>query len=114
MVMSSLVTAPQLLAADDGSKRLGTRSVTLLFTSRLAHGSLRKFLGISAATDLVLGVGLLVGLSVATLAVTIFGPSPELLASYGFVLALSFVATGTLLLEVASCEQGRVSPLSTS
>jgi uncharacterized membrane protein HdeD (DUF308 family) len=86
------------------------RSVILLFTSRLAHGSVRKFLGISAATDLVLGVGLLVGLSIATLAVTIFGPSLELLASYGFVLALSFVATGTLLLEVASCEAGRASP----
>jgi uncharacterized membrane protein HdeD (DUF308 family) len=90
------------------------RAVILLFTSRLAHGSVRKFLGLSAATDLVLGVGLLVGLSLATLAVTIFGPSPELLASYGFVLALSFAATGTLLLEVASCERGRASPLSAS
>jgi uncharacterized membrane protein HdeD (DUF308 family) len=87
------------------------RSVILLFTSRLAHGSVRKFLGISAVTDLVLGVGLLVGLSVATLAVTIFGPSPELLASYGFVLALSFAATATLLLEVASCERAQPSPL---
>jgi uncharacterized membrane protein HdeD (DUF308 family) len=90
------------------------RSVILLFTSWLSHGSVRKFLGISAATDLVLGVGLLVGLSVATLAATIFGPSPELLASYGFVLALSFVATGTLLLEVASCERGRASSLTAS
>jgi uncharacterized membrane protein HdeD (DUF308 family) len=90
------------------------RAIILLVTSRLAHGSVRKFLGLSAATDLVLGVGLLVGLSVATLAVTIFGPSPELLASYGFVLALSFAATGALLLEVASCERGRVSPLSVS
>jgi uncharacterized membrane protein HdeD (DUF308 family) len=89
-------------------------SVIMLFTSRLAHGSVRTFLGISAATDLALGLGLLVGLSVATLTVTIFGPSPELLASYGFVLALSFAATGTLLLEVASCERGRLSPLTAS
>jgi uncharacterized membrane protein HdeD (DUF308 family) len=81
------------------------RSVILLFTSRLAHGSTRKFLGISAATDFVLGAGLLIGLSVTTLAVTVFGPSPQLLASYGWVLALSFVATGTLLLEVANCER---------
>jgi hypothetical protein len=93
---------------------LVVRSIVLLFTSRLAHGSVRKFLGISAATDLVLGVGLLVGVSVVTLAVTIFGPSPELLASYAFVLALSFVATGTLLLGVASCERGRASPLNAS
>ena len=93
---------------------LVVRSVILLFTSRLAHGSVRKFLGISAVTDLVLGVGLWVGLSAATLAITIFGPSPELLASYGFVLALSFVATGTLLLEVASCERSRASALTAS
>jgi hypothetical protein len=82
-----------------------TRSIVLLLTSRLAHGSVRKFLGVSAATDFVLGLGLLIGLSVTTLAVTVFGPSPQLLAGYGWVLALSFVATGTLLLEVASCER---------
>jgi uncharacterized membrane protein HdeD (DUF308 family) len=81
-----------------------TRSVILMLTSRLAHGSVRKFLGFSAATDFVLGAALLAGLSVSTLVVTIFGPSPQLLASYGWVLALSFIATGTLLLEVASCE----------
>jgi uncharacterized membrane protein HdeD (DUF308 family) len=34
------------------------RAIILLVTSRLAHGSVRKFLGLSAATDLVLGVGL--------------------------------------------------------
>jgi uncharacterized membrane protein HdeD (DUF308 family) len=81
-----------------------TRSVILLLTSRLAHGSVRRFLGFSAATDLVLGAALLAGLSVSTLVVTIFGPSPQLLASYGWVLTLSFIATGTLLLEVANCE----------
>lgn len=81
------------------------RSVILLLTSRLAHGSVRKFLGIAAATDFVLGAALLAALSVATLAVTIFGPSPQLLAGYGFVLALSFVATGALLLEEACCER---------
>lgn len=81
------------------------RSVILLLTSRLAHGSVRKFLGIAAATDFVLGAALCPALSVATLAVTIFGPSPQLLAGYGFVLALSFVATGALLLEEARCER---------
>lgn len=81
-----------------------TRSVILLLTSRLAHGSVRRFLGFSAATDFVLGAALLAGLSVSTLVVTIFGPSQQLLASYGWVLALSFIATGTLLLEVAGCE----------
>jgi uncharacterized membrane protein HdeD (DUF308 family) len=89
-----------------------TRSVILLLTSRLAHGSVRRLLGFSAATDFVLGAALLAGLSVSTLVVTIFGPSPQLLASYGWVLALSFVATGTLLLEVASRESQAAQRLS--
>jgi len=81
-----------------------TRAVVLMLTSRLAHGSAKRFLGFSAAIDFVLGAALIAGLSVSTLIVTIFGPSPQLLASYGWVLALSFIATGTLLLEVASSE----------
>ena len=81
------------------------RSVVLLFTSRLAHGAVRTWIGISAVTDAVLGVLLLAGLSIATLVVTIFGPTPTLVASFAWVFALSFVVTGMLLLEVASCER---------
>jgi hypothetical protein len=65
----------------------------------------KKFLALSAATDLVLGLGLLIGLSVTTLVATVFGPSPQLLASYGVILALSFLASGALLLEEASCDR---------
>ena len=81
------------------------RSVILLVTSRRAHGSVKTWLGLSAATDFGLGVVLLTGLSITTLVVTLFGPMPELVIGFAWVLALSFVATGTLLLEVASCEQ---------
>jgi uncharacterized membrane protein HdeD (DUF308 family) len=84
------------------------RAVILLVTSRLAHGSVRKFLAVSAGTDFILGAGLLTGLSISTLVIIIFGPSPQLLASYGWVLALSFIATGIMLLEVASCEREAV------
>ena len=88
-----------------------TRSVILILTNRLAHGSIRTFLGIAAATDFVLGAALLVGISVVTLAVTLFGPSAQLLAGYGFILALSFAATGAFLLEVASYERRPMQPL---
>jgi hypothetical protein len=81
------------------------RAVILLLTSRLAHGSVRKFLAVSAGTDFILAAGLLTGLSITNLVTIIFGPSPQLLASYGWVLALSFIATGIMLLEVASCEK---------
>ena len=64
-----------------------------------------RWLAISAATDFALGLLLLVGLSISTLIVTLFGPTPELVASFAWILALSFVVTGMLLLEIASCER---------
>lgn len=84
------------------------RSVILFITSRRAHGSVRTWITLSAATDLVLGVVLLAGLSIATLVVMLFGPTPTLVASFAWVFALSFVVTGMLLLEVASCERESV------
>ena len=81
------------------------RSVVLLVASRLADGSVRLWITIAAATDFVLGVVLLAGISIGTLVVTLFGPTPALVASFAWVLALSFVVTGLLLLEIASCER---------
>ena len=80
------------------------RSAILLIMSRQAHGPVKTWLGLSAATDFGLGVVLLTGLSITTLVVTLFGPMPELVTGFAWVLALSFLATGTMLLEVASCE----------
>lgn len=81
------------------------RSVVLFVSSRLADGSVRLWISLSAATDLVLGVVLLAGISIGTLVVTLFGPTPGLIASFAWVLALSFVVTGLLMLEIASCER---------
>jgi uncharacterized membrane protein HdeD (DUF308 family) len=81
------------------------RSVVLFVSSRPAKGSVRLWITLSAATDLVLGVVLLAGISIATLVVTLFGPTPGLIASFAWVLALSFIATGMLMLEIASCER---------
>lgn len=81
------------------------RSVILAVTTLRVHGSVRTWIAISAATDLALGLLLLVGLSISTLIVTLFGPTPEMVASFAWVLAISFVATGMLLLEIASCER---------
>lgn len=81
------------------------RSIVLFVASRLVGGSVRLWITLSAATDLVLGVVLLLGISIATLVVTLFGPTQGLIASFAWVLALSFVATGMLMLEIASCER---------
>lgn len=81
------------------------RSLILGITTLRAHGSVRTWIAISAATDLALGALLLVGLSISTLIVTLFGPTPEMVASFAWILAVSFVASGMLLLEIASCER---------
>ena len=79
------------------------RSVILAVTSGRAHGSVRMWLGIAAVTDFALGLLLLVGLSIATLIVILFGPTPTLVASFAWLFAVSFAVTGGLLLEIASC-----------
>ena len=81
------------------------RSLILGVTTARAHGSVKRWLAISAATDFALGLLLLVGLSISTLIVTLFGPTPQMIASFAWILALSFIVTGMLLLEIASCER---------
>ena len=80
------------------------RAGILFLTSLLSSGSVRMWTRISALTDLGLGLALVAGFSVVGLVVTLFGPAPEIVASFAWVLALSFVATGALLMEVGSCE----------
>lgn len=79
------------------------RSIVLILAARLEHGSVRTWTGIAAATDLVLALILAVGLSIATLIVSLFGATPDIIASFAWILAASFIATAMLLLEVASC-----------
>ena len=79
------------------------RSCILFVAARLEHGSVRRWTAYSATMDLLLALVLLVGLSIATLVVTLFGATAPLVASFAWFLALSFVVNGLLLLEVASC-----------
>ncbi|MEO5774807.1 MAG: hypothetical protein ABIQ32_11915 [Sphingomicrobium sp.] len=82
---------------------LALRSLTLMAASTLCDGSVRTWTWLSAATDLGLALIILAGISIATLVIGLFGPTPEVVASFAWVLALSFVVNGTLLLEIASC-----------
>jgi uncharacterized membrane protein HdeD (DUF308 family) len=81
------------------------RSIILIFGSQHSRGSVRMWMALSAGMDFLLAVLLVMGLSIATIVVSLFGPTPPLVASFAWVLALSFVVTGSLLLEVASCER---------
>ena len=84
---------------------LAVRSLILFWASRHTGGSVRTWTGLSAGMDLLLAILLLLGLSIATLVVSIFGPTQPLVASFAWVLTASFVVTGNLLLEVANCER---------
>lgn len=79
------------------------RGVILGVAAILEHGSVRMWTGLSAAMDLALALILIIGISIASLVVVLFGATPPLIASFAWVLALSFVVNGMMLLEVASC-----------
>ena len=86
------------------------RSLILIVGSREVTGSVRRWTAISAGLDFLLAVLLTAGLSISTIIVSLFGPTPELVASFAWVLAASFVVNGLMLLEVASCAEDPAKP----
>ena len=83
---------------------LVARGTILAFASLDLRGSVRLWTVLAAGTDLSLSAILLIGLSATTITITFFGATSEIISSFAWVLALSFVATGSLLLEVAASE----------
>jgi hypothetical protein len=84
------------------------RSLILIAGSHESSGSVRMWTALSAGMDFLLAVLLAAGLSISTIIISLFGPTPELVASFAWVLAASFVVNGVLLLEVASCADNPV------
>lgn len=80
------------------------RSVILAIASVESGGSVRTWTAIAAATDFLLAAVLIAGLSITTIVISLFGPTPWLIATFAWFVAVSFVVNGLLLLEVASCE----------
>ena len=81
------------------------RSFILAYACTHLAGSVRTWMGLSAGMDFLLAVLLIAGLSIAAIVVSLFGPTPPLVASFAWVLAASFIVNGMLLLEVAGCER---------
>ena len=81
------------------------RSLILIGALTETRGSVRRWTAISAGLDFLLGVLLIAGLSISTIVISLFGPTRELVASFAWILAASFVVNGMMLLEVASCER---------
>ena len=84
---------------------LFARSVILAVSVPQTNGSIRVWTLISAGMDFLLAVLLVAGLSISTIVISVFGPTRELVASFAWILAASFIANGLMLLEVASCER---------
>jgi hypothetical protein len=81
------------------------RCLILAVATKELEGSVRLWTAVSAGVDFLLALLLIAGLSVSTLVITVFGPTPELIASFAWILAVSFITNGLLLLEVANCER---------
>ena len=81
------------------------RSLILAFGGGRSIGSVRSWMALSAGMDFLLAMLLMTGLSIATIVINLFGPTGPLIATFSWILAASFVVTGTLLLEVATCER---------
>jgi hypothetical protein len=81
------------------------RSLILAYASTHLSGSVRRWMGLSAGMDFLLAVLMIAGLQIATIIISLFGPTEPMVASFSWVLAASFVVNGLLLLEVASCER---------
>jgi uncharacterized membrane protein HdeD (DUF308 family) len=81
------------------------RSLILVGALTETRGSVRRWTAISAGMDFLLGVLLIAGMSLSTIVISMFGPTRELVASFAWILAASFVVNGLMLLEVASCER---------
>ncbi|MEO5641592.1 MAG: hypothetical protein ABIQ98_07505 [Sphingomicrobium sp.] len=106
------ILAGLLFATDNATHFLSTltiimgwlfaRSLILAASALLESGSARRWTALSAATDFLLSAALAIGLSISALIVTLFGATGDLVTSFAWVLAISFIATGTLLLELAS------------
>jgi hypothetical protein len=84
---------------------LFVRAALLALAIRFTDGGVRNWTAISAGVDFLLGLLLMAGLSISTIIVSLFGPTPPMIASFAWFVAASFVANGFLLLEVSSCER---------
>lgn len=76
-----------------------------LATLEAKGSAVRRWTGVAAAADLALAAILVVGFPLASIVVALFGTTNDLIASFSWVLALSFFATGVMLLQIAACER---------
>ncbi len=81
------------------------RAAALAFAASRSRGStLQNWFLLAAATDFLLAVLLLSGMPIALVVWGLFGRTSEIIATFAWILAISFVATGAMLIAVAPAE----------
>lgn len=83
---------------------LVVRAAALFLSARHSPRPLCSWVYFAASVDFVLGVLLLIGLPIALLVYGIFGTTNDIIATFAWVLAVSFVAAGWLLIAAAPLE----------
>ena len=83
---------------------LVVRAAALAFAASRCRPPLQGWFILTAATDFLLAVMLLAGLPVALIVAGLFGPTSEIIATFSWILAISFVATGAFLIAAAPIE----------
>lgn len=64
-----------------------------------------EWLALSGAVDILLAVALVAGLAIAGLVVALFGPTPEIVAKFSLILAVSFLVTGISQIAIAGIQR---------
>jgi len=85
---------------------LVVRAAALAFAASRSREPLQSWFVLASATDFLLAVLLLAGLPIALIVAGLFGPTSEIIATFAWILAVSFIATGSLLIAAAPVEAG--------
>lgn len=83
------------------------RGAILLGAGVRFRGPLQGWAIASGLADILLGLTIILGLPLAALVVSLFGPTREIVASFAFILAASFLVTGLSLLAAAGVDRQR-------
>ena len=84
---------------------LAVRGLLLFLSAAETRGRARIFALVAAVVDLALGGIVWFGLNVSALVLALFGTTDRMIADFAWVLTLSFVNAGLLLVGVASAQE---------
>jgi uncharacterized membrane protein HdeD (DUF308 family) len=84
------------------------RTLAMLAAVPQARDASKAWLTMSAVADFGLGVVLVTGLPITHFVVSVFGPTREIVASFAWFLAASFLVTGLALIALALLDRGRM------